>query len=369
MQRNESLYLILDKLDFNPQEIYAITQEARSFVDLDHLKPGQPYRTYLASSDSSNSLAKLVWQPNPIDYVVFNWQRDSLQIFKAAQPIANKLASASGTIDNSLYQTISEEDTSPLLANRMANIFAWQINFFGLRDGDSYRVLYNKQFINDEYYSIGDVLAAEFSHRGETYKAYKFSRGNTNGYFTETGQSVQKALLKAPFKFSQRISSGFSHNRMHPILKKRMPHLGIDFAAPYGTPVLSVGDGTVTEAQYRGANGNIIKITHNSTYRTAYLHLKGFAHGIRPGSNVDQGQIIGYVGSTGRSTGPHLDYRLYRNNRPVNPLTVELPSSDAIPDSLMDEFAAVRDSLDVRLNEMQKDQRATDSAITQARAK
>jgi murein DD-endopeptidase MepM/ murein hydrolase activator NlpD len=312
----------------------------------------------------------LVWQPNPIDYVVFDWKRDSLQIFKAARPLTSERATATGTIENSLYQTMNEQNTSPLLAYRMASIFAWQINFFGLREGDSYKVLYNKQYIDDEYYSIGDILAAEFEHRGQTFKAYQFSKGGVSGYFTEDGSSVQKALLKAPFKFSQRVSSGFSHNRMHPILNKRMPHYGIDYAAPYGTPVLSVGDGTVTEAQYRGANGNIVKITHNSTYRTAYLHLRGFAHGIRPGAEVSQGQIIGYVGSTGRSTGAHLDYRLYRNNRPVNPLSVELPSSDAVPDSLMADFRTVRDSLNARLEDgLEKSSSPNDPTITQARAK
>jgi murein DD-endopeptidase MepM/ murein hydrolase activator NlpD len=227
----------------------------------------------------------------------------------------------------------------------MANIFAWQINFFGLRPGDSYKVLYDKQFIGDNYYGIGDVKAARFSHRGETYEAYRFTNGDVDGYFNEKGESVEKALLQAPFKFSQRVSSNFSRSRYHPILKKRVPHTGVDYAAPPGTPILAVGDGTVTEARYRGANGNIVKITHNSTYKTAYLHLSGFARGINRGVKVEQGQVIGYVGSTGRATGPHLHYSLYKNDRAVNSRTVDLPSSEAVPDSLMDVFAEERDRL------------------------
>jgi murein DD-endopeptidase MepM/ murein hydrolase activator NlpD len=348
VKRNESLYVILDKFDFSPREIYSITQQVRHFVDIREIRPGQKYRTY-SSADSTEGLAQMVWQTNPIDYLVFDWQKDSLQIYKAARPLKSETVATAGTIQNSLYQTVSEQGSSRLLAFKMAEIFAWQINFFGLRDGDSFNVLYNKQFIDEDFYGIGEILAAEFIHRGEKFRAYKFSHGDINGYFTESGESVQKALLKAPFKFSQRVSSHFSSSRYHPILKKRMPHYGVDFAAPHGTPVLAVGDGTVTEAQYRGANGNIVKVTHNKTYRTAYLHLSGFADGIYRGAKVKQGQIIGYVGNTGRSTGTHLDYRLYRNNKPVNPLTVDLPSSKSVPDSLMDEFLTVRDELNYKL--------------------
>lgn len=352
VKRNESLYLILDKLDLDSREIYNITRQAGNLVDARNLKPGQPYRTY-ASADSGSAVHRMVWQPNSLEYVVFDWS-DSLQVYRASRPLTTRKAVASGVISSSLYQTISEEGASPLLAYKMAEIFAWQINFFGLRDGDAFNVLYNRKYIGDEFIGIGEVLAAEFVHRGETFKAYKFREGDTDGYFNEKGESVEKALLKAPFKFSQRISSHFSHSRYHPILKKRMPHYGVDYAAPYGTPVLAVGDGVVTEARYRGANGNIVKINHNASYRTAYLHLSGFASGIRRGARVEQGEVIGYVGSTGRSTGSHLDYRLYKNNRPVNPITVELPSSEAVPDSLMDEFQNRRKELERRLEEKQK---------------
>jgi murein DD-endopeptidase MepM/ murein hydrolase activator NlpD len=348
VKRNENFYLILDKFDFSSQEIYSVTQQARDLIDIQSIKPGQKYRTY-ASADSNAAIRHMVWQPNPIEYVVFDWQHDSLEIYKAARPLTKKTVHVSGTINNSLYQTVSNVDASPLLAYKMAEIFAWQINFFGLREGDSFNVLYDKQYIDDEFYGIGEIKAAEFTHRGDRYRAYQFNHSELSGYFTETGESVQKALLKAPFKYSQRISSHYSHNRYHPTLKKRMPHYGVDFAAPPGTPVLSVGDGTVTKAGYSGANGNMVKVTHNGTYRTAYLHLQGFANGIHSGAKVKQGQVIGFVGSTGRSTGPHLHYSLYKNDRPVNPRTIELPSSESIPDSLMTEFEKVRDSFDEQL--------------------
>lgn len=363
---NESLYLILDKFDFSSREIYSVTQQARDIIDTQSFKPGQKYRMY-ATADSNAAIKHMVWQPNPIEYVVFNWQQDSLQIYKAARPLTKKTVHTSGTIDNSLYQTVSSVDASPLLAYKMADIFAWQIDFFGLRDGDSFNVLYDKRYIDDEFYGIGEIKAAEFIHRGETYRAYQFNHPEIEGYFTETGESVQKALLKAPFKFSQRVSSNFSRSRYHPTLKRRMPHYGVDYAAPRGTPVLSVGDGTVTEAQYRGANGNIVKVTHNGTYRTAYLHLSGFAGGIHSGARVEQGQVIGYVGSTGRSTGPHLHYSLYKNDQPVNPRTIELPSSDSVPDSLMAEFKKVRESLEDKLEVSEDTVSKVDPVVTQAK--
>lgn len=353
IKRNESLYVILDKFDFSPQEIYSITQKAATLIDFKSIKPGQKYRTY-TSADSTEQLSQIVFQESPIEYVVLDWKKDSLELYKAARPLTRKLDAASGTINNSLYQTISEQGGSRLLANKMANIFAWQINFFGLRSGDSFKVLYDERFIDDEFYGVGDIKAAEFTHRGETFKAYKFSHGDVNGYFTEDGESVQRALLKAPFEYNQRVSSNFSRSRYHPVLKKNVPHTGVDYAAPPGTPVLSVGDGTVTEARYKGASGNMVKITHNSTYETAYLHLRGFARGIQPGVKVEQGQVIGYVGSTGRSTGPHLHYSLYKNDRPVNSRTIDLPSSESVPDSLMGVFDKTKEQLSEMLEEKTK---------------
>lgn len=358
VKRNESLYLILDKLGFNAQDIYTASNQAEQVIDLGNLRPGQRYRVY-SSADSTNRVKKILWQPDKLEYVVFDWTQDSLSISRAARPLRTEQSLVAGTIQNSLYKTMHRQGGSPILAYKMANVFAWQINFFGLRPGDSFKVLYNKTFVEDEFLGAGKILAAEFIHRGETHRAYKFSRGSVDGYFDEKGQSVEKALLKAPFEFSQRISSGYTSSRYHPILKKRMPHHGVDYAAPSGTPVLAVGDGTVTEAQYRGANGNIIKIDHNASYRTAYLHLRGFADGIYLGASVEQGQVIGYVGSTGRSTGPHLDYRLYKNDRAVNSRTVDLPSSKGIPDSLMDAFMERRNLLARELQKDEKKQKLT----------
>lgn len=349
IEQNESLYLILDKLDFTPRQIFAISRKAEKVVDLKSMRPGQRYRIY-AESDSKSSPDRIVWQKNDVEYVVFDWQQDSIEIYQAARPLYTETAVTSGIINNSLYQTISHNGGSPLLAQKMAKIFAWQVDFFSLRSGDNFKTLYENRYVDDQFYGIGDILAAQLQHRGKMFRAYYFSKGEVEGFFTEEGESVQRALLKAPFEYDHRISSPFSKNRMHPTLNRRRPHNGVDYAAPYGTPVLSTGDGVVTEARYRGASGNIVQIKHNRTYRTAYLHLKGFAKDIRPGTSVEQGQVIGYVGSTGRSTGPHLHYEIKRNNSPINPLTMDLPSSESIPENMMADFEKVRAAYDQRLD-------------------
>lgn len=340
VQRNESFYVILSRLDFSPQEIHSITNRAAPTLDNYHLKPGQSYHLY-ASGDSENEerdYIRMVWQPNSLDYVVLDWQ-DSLRVFEGRKEMEVRETTVAGKINGSLYEALVAQKKSPLLAYKLSEVFAWEIDFFRLRSGDEFKVVFEEKYIDGEFITAGDILAAEFTHRGEKHKAFKYENGDEGvGYYDEEGNSVQKALLKAPFKYSQRISSHFSNSRFHPILKRNMPHHGVDYAAPPGTPVLSVGDGEVTEARYRGANGNIVKVRHNGTYRTAYLHLQGFANGIYPGARVEQGQVIGYVGSTGRSTGPHLDYRVYKNGSAMNPLTLDLPSSDAIPEAKMDEY-------------------------------
>lgn len=351
IKRNESFYLILDKFNFSAQEIHNITQKAKELVDVRRLKPGQLYRTY-ASADADAGISRLVWQPNPVDYVVFEWQ-DSLNIYTSSKSITTTQESASATIHSSLYEAMQNEGLSPLLAYKLSDIYAWEIDFYRLRSGDNFKVLYEKKYIDGEEYGIGDILAVQFEHMGRLYSAYKFESEGVSGYFDEEGNSMQKALLKVPFKYNQRISSNFSYNRFHPILKQRRPHYGVDYAAPYGTPVLAVGKGTVTEARYRGANGNIVQIHHNSTYRTAYLHLKGFARGIRKGATVEQGQIIGYVGNTGRVTGTHLHYEIYKNGRPINPLTLDLPASESVPESAMHAFERVRQEYDRKLLDQQ----------------
>lgn len=350
VKRNESLYLILRDLDVSPAVIHEINQKAKGVFAVNRIQPGQRFLAY--SNAEQDRTVRLVLHENPLDYVIIDWE-DEVRILPGRKEMETTLMTASGEIQSSLYETLLANGNTTLLGNRLSDVFAWQIDFFRLYSGDNYKVIYEQHYVDGEPYGVGEILAAEFVHRGNAYQAYYFESEESAGFYDENGNSVQKALLKAPFKYSQRVSSNFSHNRFHPVLKRNIPHHGVDYAAPLGTPVLSVGDGEVIEAQYRGANGNIVQIRHNSTYTTAYLHLNGFAKGVRKGARVKQGQVIGYVGKTGRVTGVHLDYRVYKNGTPVNPLTIELPPSKAIDDKLAEDFGKHVQVLRKKLDELE----------------
>lgn len=338
VKRNQSLYEILRNRDFSPRDVYDLSRAAKSVVNIKKIKPGQRYRVY-RTKDSTAKVRQMVWQPNPVDYVVFDWS-DSVHVYERHKKVTTRLRTASGVIQSSLFETLQQEDLSPMLAIRLSEIYAWEIDFFRIFPGDRFKVIYEEKMVDGKKLGMGKILAAVFQNRGRTYRAFRFDNGEKDGFYDQDGKSIQKALLKAPLKYSY-ISSGYSNNRYHPILHKRMAHRGIDYVAPYGSPVHSVGDGTVVYAGYDGPNGNKVKIRHNSTYTTTYIHLKGFAKGVRRGAHVKQGQTIGYLGNTGRSTGPHLDYRLYVNGVARNPRTIDLPPSKSVPDSLMPSYSEV----------------------------
>src|SRR6056297_2186288 len=333
VKRNESLYIILRRYDISPQDIYRMQQESKGVANLSRMVPGQLYRVYF----KDDKPVSFVWHPELTRYVTVDW-RDGFNIKNGEIPVRFVTKEASGVIRSSLYESIVGQGHSPYLGAELAAVFAWQVDFFSLRSGDHFKVIYEERYAGDEFVGIGDVKAAEFQHRGQTHRAFFFNNDERRGYFDENGNSLEKDLLKAPFRYSQRISSSFSRSRFHPILRERRPHYGTDYAAPTGTPILAVGDGIVTEAQRRGGNGNIVQIRHNGSYRTAYLHLNGFAPGIRKGVQVEQGQVIGYVGQTGLATGPHLCYRMYVNDRPINSVTADLPASESLEEALMPEL-------------------------------
>ena len=335
VKKNESIYTILNSFDVDAGVIQQLDVASRGLFESKSIKPGQKYLVY--KNPNTQNINRFILHLNLVDYIVYDWSND-VNVFKGAKEIEKVQVVTDGVIISSLYEALLVNGDNPILGNKLSDIFGWQVDFFNLQPNDSYSLIYEQQYVEGEPFGIGEIIAANFSHNGTDYDAYYFETHVRSGYFNQFGESIQKALLKAPFKYSQRISSGYSHSRFHPVLKKRMPHYGIDYAAPLGTPVISVGDGVVIEARYRGANGNIVKIKHNSTYTTAYLHLNGFAQGIRPGTKVKQGQTIGYVGRTGRVTGVHLDYRIYKNNQPVNPLNIEIPSSEALKDEDLASF-------------------------------
>ncbi len=342
VKRNESLYVILRSLDVTPEDIYALQEKSKGKFNARRINQNQKYYTY-HDPDTGIPL-RMVFHQTATDYVVFDWS-NGIEVALGSKEIRKEIATAYGTIESSLYETLVDQGVNILVANGLSEIFGWEVDFFRLYKGDKFKVIYEKRFVDDKPYGIGQIIAAEFEHRGEVYEAYFYESDDAYGYYDEVGNSVQKALLKAPFKYSQRISSNFSYNRFHPVLKRRMPHYGVDYAAPMGTPVISVGDGEVILSRYNGAAGNMVKIRHNSTYSTAYLHLNGYASGIKEGRRVKQGQVIGYVGKTGRVTGVHLHYNVYKNDQPVNPVKLVLPPSKGISNSELEAYQEAISSL------------------------
>ncbi len=348
IRRNENLYLILRRYDLSPLAIHHIQQASAGVANLNRMQPGQDYRIY----KREGTPFAMVWHRSLVDYTIFYFEDDEYLVENGSIPIEYREAETAGIISGSLYETVRRKGVSQRLGVELSEVFGWEIDFFALRSGDHFRVIYDNTYANGEYLGIGDIKAAEFQHRGRTVRAYYFDNGYRRGYFDAEGNSMEKELLMAPFRYNQRISSGFSRSRFHPILRERRPHYGTDYAAPTGTPIISVGDGVVTEARYRGGNGNIVQIRHNDQYRTAYLHLSRFASGIRPGVRVEQGQVIGYVGQTGLATGPHLCYRLYEHGQPINSVTADLPSAESLEEEFIDEFLPLVEYYDGRLDQM-----------------
>ncbi len=327
IKRRQNLANLLDKYDVSSRTVYELARSAHGVFNVRSIRPGHAFRLYL-SNDSVQTAKHLVYEENPIDYVVFDLTKP-YHVYAGHRKVTEVTNEASGVIESSLYLTLSQNDIDPALAEKLADVFAWQIDFYHLRKGDQFKIIYTRKMIDGNTIGIGTIKAAYFDQDNHPYYAFRFEQNNKYDYFDLNGNSLRKAFLKAPLRYTY-ISSRFSYHRYHPVLHRYMPHLGVDFAAPRGTPVHAVGDGVIEVSRYSRYDGNYIKIRHNSEYQTEYLHLNHFAKGIHPGVHVTQGQLIGYVGSTGLATGPHLDYRIWKNGREVNPLKIDLPSSNPI---------------------------------------
>jgi murein DD-endopeptidase MepM/ murein hydrolase activator NlpD len=272
-------------------------------------------------------------------------QRDldgSYQVHELTYPVEERVCIVGGTVEASIFDTLKHCGAPVALANKMNDILGWDVDFRrDVRNGDTFRILYEEIRRDGEFLRTGEILAVEYTCQGSPHRGYRYATADGRPrYFDGRGKSLQKQLLRAPLQYS-RISSGFSPRRLHPVHKRYMPHYGVDYAAPVGTPVRAAGDGKVLEAGYDKNNGRFVHIRHtNQTYETYYLHFNRFAKGISRGTHVEQGQIIGYVGATGTATGPHLDFRVKRDGRWVNPRTLELPASEPVPEQDMQSFLA-----------------------------
>ncbi|MBU6501027.1 MAG: peptidoglycan DD-metalloendopeptidase family protein [Patescibacteria group bacterium] len=257
-------------------------------------------------------------------------------------PYDIKIETIKGTIDSSVYQTLIDENKDPRLAVLLSEIFAWQVDFaFSVQKGDSFEMIYEARYLNGVYKMPGKILAAKFINSGDPYYAYYFkSDKTTEGYYDENGNSVQKIFLKFPLQYKY-ISTYFTYRRIDPVNGAVEPHRAVDFAANYGTPVVSIGDGTVIDAGWRGEYGNKVVIRYNEEYTTTYGHFSSFAKGIKIGAHVKQGQVIGYVGATGLATGPHLHYEVRKFGTLINPLSINPPAGKPIDSGDKDAFAKI----------------------------
>ena len=326
---------ILLKHGVTMTEIDQALRNSRSVFDVRNVRSGKNYILF-CDRDSIARARYLVYEHDPTTCYIFSF-KDSLNITPYRKQIKRAIKYASGTIESSMWDAMIGGGLHPSLAISLSEIFAWTVDFFGLQKGDGFKVIYEELYIDDKLLSTGKVYAAQFSRTGSVVTAIPFIQDSTESYFDVDGASLRKAFLKAPLQFS-RISSRFSSSRMHPILRIRRPHFGVDYAAPIGTPVHAIGDGRVFSATTENGSGRMVKIQHNSVYATAYLHLSKFGEGISSGVYVRQGDIIGYVGSSGLSTGPHLDFRFYKNGSPVDPLRVDAPPVEPISESNRERF-------------------------------
>jgi murein DD-endopeptidase MepM/ murein hydrolase activator NlpD len=318
----ENLGGIFARLGVEQKIIDNLHTYTNGIFDIRKLRSGNTY-TAMMSNDGKNKLMYFVYTVNDTSYIIFDF-RDSLHVHKDAREVVRRLKSLSGTINSSLWATMQQAGADPNMAVALSNIYQWSIDFYAIQKGDGFKVIYEELSVDGKPISLGEIHSAVFIHNGKEYYAYRFEQGNITDYFNERGENLRREFLKAPLKFS-RITSKFSNSRMHPILRIRRPHHGVDYAAPKGTPVHTIGNGTVLKASYAGGAGRMVSIRHTNGYTTSYMHLAGFGPGIHSSAKVSQGQVIGYVGSSGLSTGSHLDFRVYKNNVAIDPLKMESP--------------------------------------------
>jgi len=331
---------------FSPAEILVIAEQSKAVFPLSSLCAGHPYQIEIENDNFVN----FYYDINNKDQLLIQQQDGEFQISR--QPIFYdvKVEPIGGIINSSLFATVAELGETSELASTIMDIYAWDIDFIrDIRRGDHFIALVEKRYRDGNLAGYGNLLAAEFSNRKQSYYAFSFHDGKkTLSFFDDNGKSLRKSFLKAPLKYT-RISSGYTNRRFHPVLNRWKPHLAIDYAAPVGTPVRAVADGTVTQKSYDKNNGNKIRLRHPNSYETTYIHLSKFARGIKKGSRVRQGDVIAYVGATGLATGPHLDFRVFKNGQAINPLKMKSAPAQPVSQANKGAFAAIVDQRTTQL--------------------
>lgn len=357
----ETMGGILGRYGVSAAAVDRLDRAAREVFPLRNIRAGHKYTAFIhEDSLYAPHLDHLVYESSLTDYVVFSLCDDTVSVRRDTKPYTLRRTKKSATINSSLWGAIMEEELPYALAAELEDIYQWTVDFFGIQKGDRFTVIYDERFIDDTVSAgIGRVWGARFTQGGRDYYAIPFRQGGKVRYWEADGASLRKQMLKAPLKYS-RISSRFTYARKHPIYKVYRPHTGVDYAAPKGTPVHAVADGVVTFKGWAGGGGNTLKIKHAGNLMTGYMHMSGYAKGIAKGSRVSQGQLIGYVGSTGASTGPHLDYRVWKNGKPIDPLKIPQEPAEPIAAENRELFEFVRGRILAELNgEVRDEERIT----------
>ena len=341
VQKGETAGKIFDRYGVTTAQIDRIARVCRDTFDLRKIRIGGRYTVLLSGDSTVRHLDHFVYEKSITDYVTISLVGDSIAVRQGRKDVRVERLKSTATISSSLWNSIAEAGMPISLAVDLEEIYGWSVDFFGLQTGDNFTVIYEKQYVDTVCIGSGRIWGAVFNHNGKQLYAIPFRQGEKITYWDENGNSLRKLLLKAPLKYS-RISSRFSHARLHPVHRVYRPHHGVDYAAPKGTPVYAIADGTVIFKGWGGGGGNTLKIKHPRNLTSGYLHLSGFAKGIATGVRVSQGQLIGYVGSTGTSTGPHLDFRLWKGGTPIDPLKAPSEPTEPIKAENREYFEWVR---------------------------
>lgn len=349
---NQNLSEILENFNITYQDLHALSQTAKNVYDVRKLKAGANY-SIIHDNDSLKTAKHFIFEPSLTEYVVYHFG-DSIYAELFQKEVEVRETYLAAEVSSSVYNAILEQGSSHLLVESLVDIFAWQVDFFRIAKGDKFKIIFEEEVVEGKVVNIRNIKGAYFEHWDKTYYAIPFETEEKTDFFDEEGNSLRKTFLRAPLDYT-RISSRYSLRRFHPVQKRYKAHLGTDYAAPTGTPIRTIGDGVVLEARYHGGNGNYVKIRHNSNYTTQYLHMSKIAQGIRPGVKVKQGETIGYVGSTGLASGPHLCFRFWKNGRQVDALKVDLPSPEGISEAEMEAFRIVSDAVKSKIDEISFD--------------
>lgn len=337
VEKNDTLDKLLTAGGLTRGDSALLTAELAKSIDVRRLRPGQLIRFHYDPAGTVDAVQMKITGWGEVSAV-----RGGTGFAVTTQQVALREVetTVSASIDRSLYEALRQQGEGPQLVQQLVDVFQWDVDFFELRKGDSFSLVVKKQYAGADLIGYGPIAAARFTNRGNTYEAFRHEQPDGRaGYYAAAGSPLRKQFLKAPLKFT-RVTSGFTKKRFHPVLKYFRPHYGIDYGAPIGTPVMTTADGVVVEARYKPGEGNFIRVRHSSRYDTCYLHLSRFAKGLKKGTRVTQGDVIGYVGMTGLATGPHLDYRVSENGTWLNPLQLKSITPDPLRGASLTHFRA-----------------------------